>query len=180
MKLINKTTLKYILIVLVFLSVLLGIRWAWLAHYATPEHPHAVQGVVDLRGWNFEESPSITLDGEWEFYPDTFLSHGELTPSLTQRSNYVHVPGDWSTGFSEDNDSPFGYGTYRLRILVDQPLNQPYSLWLQEIQAASTVEVNGKTIPESEHWGRIKNLTLRGSFPTLSIMRMNMCRKWKF
>lgn len=148
MKPINKTTLKYILIVLVFLSVLLGIRWAWLTHYATPEHPHAVQGVVDLRGWNFEESPSITLDGEWEFYPYTFHSHGELTPSLAHRSNYVQVPGDWSTGFSEDKDSPFGYGTYRLHILVDQPLNQPYSLWLQEIQAASTVEVNGKTIPE--------------------------------
>lgn len=147
MKILNKTTLKNIFIILAFLAVLLSIRWAWLTHYATPEHPPAVQGVIDLRGWDIEQSPSITLDGEWEFYPSTFLSHGELTPEMANASNYIQVPSDWRAGFPEAKDSSYGYGTYRLRILVDQPLYEPYTLWIQEIQAASKVQINGKDIP---------------------------------
>lgn len=44
-----------------------------------------------------------------------------------------------------DQNSSYGYGTYRLRILVD-PLQQPVSFWIKQIYSASSVEINGTPI----------------------------------
>ncbi|WP_338120669.1 hypothetical protein [Aneurinibacillus aneurinilyticus] len=123
----NYTFLKQITIIMVFLSILLGLRWFWFIIVATPEHPRATQGVLDMRGWNFENSSSIPLNGEWEFYPEAFISHKDIMRSIVAQPHYVQVPGDWRNALSKESDSSFGYGTYRLRILVDQPLNQPYT-----------------------------------------------------
>ncbi|MGG1662724.1 ATP-binding protein [Brevibacillus sp. NRS-1366] len=141
-----KTILKYTGIILMSLSFLLGLRWFfWFNVFATPEHPVVKQGVLDMRGWDFESSRSIPLDGEWEFYPKALLSQRDIMKKSRQDSQYVEVPGDWSSAFPDGSVSSFGYGTYRLRILVDQPLNQPYAFWIQKIEASSVVEINGKT-----------------------------------
>ncbi|KIV49966.1 histidine kinase, partial [Aneurinibacillus migulanus] len=141
----NYTILKQITIIMVFLSIFLSLRWSWFTILATPEHPGAARGVLDMRGWNFENSGSIPLDGEWEFYPKAFISHEDTTSSAIHQPHYVQVPGDWRSALSKESNSSFGYGTYRLRILVDQPLNQPYTFWIQQIQASSIVEINGET-----------------------------------
>lgn len=99
-----------------------------------------------MRGWDFENSPSISLDGEWEFYPDSFITHEDFKQSSSDERQYLQVPGNWSNAFSRDSPSTYGYGTYRLRILVDQPLNQPYTLWVPQVEASSTVEVNGEIL----------------------------------
>ncbi|HEY2491881.1 MAG TPA: ATP-binding protein [Paenibacillus sp.] len=97
-----------------------------------------------MRGWDFEHSSSIPLDGEWEFYPSKFLSHdkSQATPS----QSHIQVPGDWSSAFSTDNNSSYGYGTYKLRILIDKPLEQPYGFWIQKVQAASMIIINGEKL----------------------------------
>ncbi|GLI04002.1 hypothetical protein YDYSG_00320 [Paenibacillus tyrfis] len=140
----NKNALKVSAVILLFLSVLFGLRWLWFLAYGSPEHPRAVQGVLDLRGWNLEHSRALMLDGEWEFYPCAFLSHEDLRNPSAGRPNVVQVPGDWSKDMPKGSDSSFGYGTYRLRILVDQPLSQPYGFWIQEIMASSVIEINGR------------------------------------
>ncbi|OXM83518.1 ATP-binding protein [Paenibacillus rigui] len=146
-----KTSLKYIVTVTMFLIVLLGFRWLWSEAFPNPEHPHAVQGVLDMRGWNFETSPAIDLDGEWELYPSSFISNEDTGKHSAPASRYVQVPGDWRSAFPEDTDLSYGYGTYRLRILVDSPLDQPYALWFQSIQSSSAVEINGQKQKEIGH-----------------------------
>lgn len=139
--------MKPILITVLFLAFLLGLRWFWFTANANPPHPYAVQGILDLRGWDFEKSPSIPLDGQWEFFPDAFLKQEDLKQqpdNLLRR--YIQVPGDWRSGFSEGPSSSFGYGTYRLRILVDHPLQQPYTFWIQQVEASSKIEVNGEVL----------------------------------
>jgi len=147
MKNIRTTTvLKYAVTIITLLMFLLGVRWFWKTAGNGPEHPPAVQGVIDLRGLNFEGTHSVTLDGEWEFYPGALSSHEDI--ALRQNapdSRYVRVPGDWRRGLGGMAESSLGYGTYRLRILVDQPLDQPYAFWIEKIQASSVVEINGKT-----------------------------------
>ncbi|MFS0918628.1 ATP-binding protein [Brevibacillus sp. 179-C 1.1 NHS] len=138
--------LKYTLITLLFLTFLLGLRWMWFSANTIPEHPKAVQGVLDMRGWDFENSPSISLDGEWEFFPGVFMEHEDLKESLSAKRQYVQVPGDWRSAFPEGSSSSYGYGTYRLRILVDQPLQYPYTVWVPQVEASSTVEINGEII----------------------------------
>ncbi|MBW4083009.1 ATP-binding protein [Paenibacillus sp. S150] len=138
--------LKNISLVILYLAVLLGIRWFWVNAYATPEHPQAVQGVLDLRSFDIEGSRSIPLDGEWEFYPGKFLTHQDFAQSGAERRIAI-VPGDWSSGFPDEERSSFGFGTYKLRILTGQPLSEPYGFWMQRIQAASEVEINGQKEP---------------------------------
>ncbi|MFD0697549.1 ATP-binding protein [Paenibacillus sp. GCM10027628] len=139
----NKTVLKYVASFVLFLSILLGIRWFWSGIFTTPVHPSAVQGVLDLRGWDFAKSRSITLKGEWEFYPEALITHEEKgRQSLDKR--YIQVPGDWRSVLPAGSKSSFGYGTYRLRILVDPLPQQSFKFWIQEIQASSVVEFNGQ------------------------------------
>ncbi|OPH47411.1 histidine kinase [Paenibacillus ferrarius] len=139
----NKTVLKYATMFILFLSILLGLRWLWSGIFPTHEHPAAVQGVLDLRGWDFAQSHSITLNGEWEFYPEVFITHKDKgLQSLDKR--YIQVPGDWRSALPSGSKSSFGYGTYRLRILVDPMPLQSFEFWIQEIQASSAVEFNGQ------------------------------------
>lgn len=139
----NKAAIKYAVTFILFLSILLGLRWLWSGIFPTHEHPAAVQGVLDLRGWDFAKSHSITLNGEWEFYPEAFITHKDkVRQSLDKR--YIQVPGDWRSALPSGSKSSFGYGTYRLRILVDPLPQQSFEFWVQEIQASSSVEFNGQ------------------------------------
>ncbi|WP_314588144.1 ATP-binding protein [Paenibacillus terrigena] len=142
----NRTAPKYIAIILIFLSILLGLRLAWSHIFATPEHPQAVNGLLDLRGWNLDTSSTLPLDGQWTFYPDKLISHEDVHLAENQFLN-IQVPGDWSSVLPEGSSSSLGYGTYRLRILMD-PLEQPVSFWIQGIQASSAVELNGQVVAE--------------------------------
>lgn len=141
MRIQNTTTTRYIATIVLFLTILLSLRWAWAEMFSVSDHPPAVQGVLDMRGFDLDNTSTVLLDGEWQFYPGRFVSHPDV-PQLRTLVRMVQVPGDWSAAFPKDTDSSYGYGTYRLRILVD-PLKQPVGFWLQGIQAASRVELNG-------------------------------------
>ncbi|WP_442952385.1 ATP-binding protein [Paenibacillus sp. UNC451MF] len=84
----------------------------------------------------------VSLDGQWQFYPAKLVSHQDVQSAEDQFRN-IQVPGDWSSVLSNGSDSAYGYGTYRLRILVD-PLKQPVAFWFRGIQASSGVEINGQ------------------------------------
>lgn len=139
MRMKKYSTLKYIAMILLFVSTLLSLRWAWSEVFSTAEHPHAINGVLDMRGLDLEKSTSFFLDGQWHFYPDQFISYEDIQPEQTRFSN-IQVPGDWRSQLNSSSSS-YGYGTYLLRILID-PLEQPVALWLQGIEASSEVEMN--------------------------------------
>ncbi|MCP3775979.1 ATP-binding protein [Paenibacillus sp. MZ04-78.2] len=146
MRMKYNTTPKYIVTIILFLGILLGLRWTWTGIFPTLEHPRAIHGVLDLRGVDLDQSPTISLDGEWQFYPGKLAFHQDI-PLMENESRPIQVPGDWSSQLTNGSDSSYGYGTYRLRILVD-PLKQPVAFWLRDIQASSGVEINGKVEPD--------------------------------
>jgi two-component system sensor histidine kinase ChiS len=138
---------KHVTIILIFLSVLLGLRWFWMSLQETPEHALAEQGVLDMRGWDFEHSRSIQLNGEWEFYPEAFIEHEDTQQNRIEPPTYIQVPGDWSGAFSSPSDNSYGFGTYRLRILIDPSSEYPYAFWVKRIEASSQIEINGQKVP---------------------------------
>ncbi|MEJ8545288.1 hybrid sensor histidine kinase/response regulator [Brevibacillus borstelensis] len=144
MQIFKKPIFKYVVTTILFVSLLLSLRLLWSEMFHTAEHPHAARGVLDMRGWPFETAPTIALKGEWEFYPGAFVSHEDIARLSADSSRYVQVPGDWRSAFPEGAESSFGYGTYRLRILIDKPLEQPYAFWFRDLEASSIVEINGK------------------------------------
>ncbi|WP_051217381.1 hybrid sensor histidine kinase/response regulator [Paenibacillus assamensis] len=138
----NKTIYNNIVVLLIFLCIMLGLRWVWSElFFPAIDHPRPVNGVLDMRGWDLEKYDTIPLDGEWKFYPDTFISYQDLSLTTT-KPHSIPVPGDWSSLLTNESANSFGYGTYRLRILID-PLEEPISFWMQGIQASSTAEING-------------------------------------
>jgi len=143
----TKKSWQYIAAVILFLSALLILRWFWTEIFPSPAHPAAVRGVIDLRGWNFEQSPPISLDGEWEFHPNTFLTRETVEKQSPDGVEYVQVPGGSYGKWPGEENSAFGYGTYRLRILVDPSYDQEFTFWIQSIQASSRIIVNGESSP---------------------------------
>ncbi|REK71896.1 ATP-binding protein [Paenibacillus paeoniae] len=134
--------LNLFLITLLFLGILTGLRFAWSALFPTSESPRIVDGVLDMRGVELESSNSFYLEGEWDFYPRQLLSHQDLQSGSYQQQS-IQVPGNWQEHLEPPLEHAYGYGTYRLRILID-PLEQPVSIWIKDIQASSKVEINGR------------------------------------
>ncbi|MFF2480298.1 ATP-binding protein [Paenibacillus sp. NPDC058071] len=130
---------------LLFIGILIGLRWFWSTQFYTLDPPQPVQdGVLDLRGFDLNNSPSLFLNGEWQFYPGKLATLEDIRKDSDQPV-LVQVPGSWTAAQHHDGHNAYGYGTYRLRILVD-PLEEPVSFWVQNIQASAETELNGKLV----------------------------------
>jgi signal transduction histidine kinase len=80
------------------------------------------KGILDLRNYEFNEYWYLKLDGEWEFYwesfidPDAFIRGQGPEPTL-----FAIVPGYWKDYDYEPLDfRGEGYATYRLRIILPE------------------------------------------------------------
>lgn len=88
--------------------------------------PQAVDGVLDLRGWDFAADGLVKLNGEWQFYWEELLSPADFDSADFEIAasppiaGLIHVPGSWS-GYSVAGQpvGSDGYATYRLTILLD-------------------------------------------------------------
>lgn len=115
--------------------------------------PEVKQGILDLRGWNSNNFPSVPLDGEWEF------TDGLTDPnavSLGEGSGTISVPDSWNrfwTGTKEHGGE--GVGTYRILILLDRN-PPPLALQLGDISTAYKLYANGILLHENGKVGTSK------------------------
>ncbi|WP_413406741.1 ATP-binding protein [Paenibacillus amylolyticus] len=132
---------KYLIIMLIIFGVLIGMRSVWSELFHTVDEHRAVNGVLDLRDVDLDQSPVMYLNGEWELYPDELLTQQDIA-KRNGGAKSVQVPGDWGSAQNQEQESSYGYGTYRLRILTD-PLQTPVTFWFKGIRSSSEVEMNG-------------------------------------
>ncbi|AZK47290.1 response regulator [Paenibacillus lentus] len=141
---------KILLVSLLFLSVLTGFRFIWLHFFTTPSHPTAVQGKLDLRDWKQLTNHTVRLDGEWEFYPNTFfMQNSEISTALEDPIDYIPVPDSWKFPKKQSTNPYYGFGSYRLRILVDPNQGKSYAFHITSITASSKMYVNGQLIGQT-------------------------------
>lgn len=141
----NKIKLSHMLYIVVFIGLLIIVRWGWYNHFSLSNPPALKQGVLDLRGVDIESLSTFPLDGEWEFYPEQWVNATNIDNAT--KGQRLQVPGNWNAIFKpEEQKKAYGYGTYHLRILLDQPLSEPLSFWFQSIYTASEVEINGTVL----------------------------------
>ena len=92
----------------------------------------AVQGVLDLRNYDFSESDFLELGGEWEFYPDTLISPKDFwndPVGFEQIENYEEVTVDWGRYDQlHHGKREFGVATYRLTVLFPDSFQKQASL----------------------------------------------------
>ncbi len=92
--------------------------------------PRAVNGVLDLRDWDFAKDGPVRLQGQWKFAWEKdapAFARPDFDDSGWAR---IPVPGDWQSV----SGKAFGYAWYRLTVLL--PRSAPLALALQEIDGA--------------------------------------------
>lgn len=127
-----------LLLIIIFIGLLSFFRLAWTKLSENEIALKIEAGQVDLSELELDDNRILSLDGEWEFYPNALIVSEPQTAKETAEE--INVPSGWNDSF---NGSPFGYGTYHLKIQVDQELKQFYSLKVASIRDASSVYVNG-------------------------------------
>lgn len=140
---------RYILIIIGLILVVLSLgRLKWMNNSHTIQNVEIHNGHVDLRNWTTYDDALIVLDGEWEFYPNQFL-YGEYAESHPDVNTYIDVPNAWNDTLSDEGETPFGYGTYRLRIQVDPETELNYGIYASSVRSASELYINGRLIEQS-------------------------------
>lgn len=132
-----------VIAVIAFAFVLTFFRFQWIDLFnKKSEQPVIENGELDLRGWDFSAGQTISLDGEWTFYPYEHIRHESATREGSKRE-VIKVPGDWSKALNPENESPYGYGSYHLKIRVDPDQNQTYGIQVPSVRSSSALYVNG-------------------------------------
>ncbi len=52
----------------------------------------ATQGQATIGEYNYESSPPILLEGEWEYYPGVFLQGDQITQATLKNTGYINIP----------------------------------------------------------------------------------------
>lgn len=108
-----------------------------------PVFPKAKSGTIDLSQWDFDKNGSVTLEGEWDFYWNQFLSYEEIIEKKRSIDAYLKVPGSWK-GVQLGKSVLPGDGFSTIHLLVQMPedskdlviktpeIGTSYKLWINE------------------------------------------------
>lgn len=149
---------------LLFILGLTSFRIGWIFYHEEPDHPDAVQGAIDLRDAEFTDERTLSLDGEWAFYPGELIDPDN--PENTPPPAFLNVPGDWREALPENGlTSAFGAGTYRLSVRLPEGTEGLFGLRINKAFSASSVFVNGMEIAkQNDASTNIHTSTLRGPY----------------
>ncbi|MFV3074226.1 ATP-binding protein [Niveispirillum fermenti] len=132
-------------------TLILSALWAGLSA-ALAHRPLAVDGVLDLREWDFNRRGALFLEGDWQFWRDRLVTPDAIADGTAPSHRLLAVPGRW-TSQSVDGVplTAEGVGTYHLRVLLP-PDAPPLAMRHNQRFVAWNVMVNGST---AIHAGRV-------------------------
>lgn len=128
--------------------------------------PNAIEGIMDLRDWDFAKDGPVDLSGEYEFYwQQHFLPEDFTKFDLPKKSGFIKVPRSWN-GYELNGKklSGTGYATYRLTVLLKDNL-QALALKFLDMGTAYTVFANGEKILSVGKIGTTQETTVPRYFP---------------
>jgi hypothetical protein len=125
-----------------------------LSSLAQGEKPTA--GVLDLRSWDFNASPKISLDGEWKFYWNELLTHQEAQKKPETFLISFSIPWNEQHGRKLPAE---GYGTYTLQIYL--PKNSPkLAVEVPAVYNSYQLTINEKLVAQNGQVGTDKNSSI--------------------
>ena len=140
------TKKKSIILITVVFLVLTTMRIGWILYFQGPDHPYAEKGKIDFSEWEFTNDQTISLDGEWAFFPNEMIDPSSIHSH--KPSHFISVPGDWQqTMPATEEGNTYGYGTYYLQIILPKSPSS-YGLRVNEIVSAAHLYVNGELTGE--------------------------------
>ncbi|WP_058308508.1 hybrid sensor histidine kinase/response regulator [Gracilibacillus massiliensis] len=140
------TYFKIFIILIVFISLLVTFRLVWIDYHEKPDQPLVENGILDLTEWELTNDETISLNGEWDFYPEKFINDINGTNLVSKSS--IEVPGDWSDTLNSNHpiSSGYGYGSYHLKILLPNTETDFFGLRTNNIHTAANIVINGETL----------------------------------
>ncbi len=111
------------------------------------ETPMAINGILDFSTINIDESGTLNLDGEWEFYWNKLLEPDDFIYGQPVKTGLIQIPGLWNDFIIDENKLPSsGYATFRLilknmdedeiKAIRISDINTAYTLWIEDKFAA--------------------------------------------
>lgn len=127
------------------------------ASLAASGHPQAVNGVLDLPGWDPAKDGPVRLDGEWDFYWNQLLEPQDV--GITPVTGVIRVPGAWNRFEASGKGLPgHGYATYRLRVNLQE--RRDLALRIPLMRSAYRLWVDGRMIAGNGVVGRSRDTTV--------------------
>jgi two-component system, LytTR family, sensor kinase len=164
---------KRIVGVIIAALLLIAFRFIWPYVFSGYEQPKAVQGILDLRQWDFKLKGNIKLEGEWAIVPYQLVSPSTTHASLSE-TKFVQVPHLWNHSLDEKKSTPFGFATYRLNILLPEKLiaspaaSITYAFNISNIRSSHTLFVNGIPIGNAGSPGASYTSSKPGNYPYIA------------
>ena len=124
--------------------------------------PKAVNGVLDLSMWDFENQGSISLSGQWEFYWKNLIIPGDfLSRSHPEKTGFFPLPGTWN-GYviSGSPIGPDGYATFRLQVKMPD---------VNRIKSRGAAKLSGKRTVSGQNSGEPYKNGTKGAIPKIYI-----------
>ena len=110
--------------------------------------PTAKKGILDLSEFSFSDSMPPHLDGEWEFYPQTFISHFSFYLMPPQNPHYAVVPNVWNNyPLKTKTMTGSGYATYRIHVKLP-PEEKEMAMIIPTISSSYQIFVDGTLVAE--------------------------------
>jgi PAS domain S-box-containing protein len=109
--------------------------------------PEAINGVMDLRKWDFKKDGPVDLAGSFAFYWKKQVFPSNFSSGKIPRMNgFMKVPGYWNRRINGERRFPgVGYATYRVKVLLGHQ-RSGLALRILDIGTAYTIYVSGKKV----------------------------------
>lgn len=109
------------------------------------DNPTVKDGVLDLRGWDFNQNPTILLNGDWAFYWEKQIDPELFNNEIPLPDKYILVPDVWNHPRDDNGYPEYGYATYYLKIILDDP-NFKFAISSKWTGTSVNYYVNGKLV----------------------------------
>ncbi len=130
--------------------------------YSGKDQPKAINGVIDLSAWNFEKDGPVKLDGQWEFYWNSFIEPEAAVEHYKNNFNgYIEVPSLWTTKTVAGRAVPVsGYAAYKLKIIFPDKISESVSFRIPSVDSAFEFFIDNKMVFTNGKTGKTEELSL--------------------
>ncbi|MBU2512203.1 SpoIIE family protein phosphatase [bacterium] len=135
----------------IFFILLLAIVFSACQYPSMDLKPVAINGVLDLRNWNFDSSGIVDLDGEWEIYWNQLIENSDISQGNAGKEK-ISIPSSWT-------NSSEGYATFHLKVLMGKSA-VPLALKIPHMATAYRFYLNGRLISSNGVVGISQSLSV--------------------
>jgi PAS domain S-box-containing protein len=152
-----------LLFIVLFLAVIMCGCKSWARR-----GPEAINGVMDLRKWDFKKDGPVDLAGDFEFYWEKHLLPSDFSAGkIPPMNGFMKVPGYWNQRIDGERRFPgIGYATYRVKVLLGHQ-RSGLALRILDIGTAYTIYVGGKKVVSAGIAGTSHETTVPRFLPQL-------------